>query len=197
MFPTRNNHHDRSAATLAQLWCVQEASSVNWNLVWTSLFSFGLDIDPSPARWKCGNPASLFLAGFPSPVESVGNSLWFLEFSRLSTGRHFHGAFHGFVLGAQRRRKQPASQGSSFLSPGQNLRFPHRYLAPECPGDNDLTSLDPFFRLVRPPSRCVSCASIRPASRGGERCAPAGRGRCRPRSDRQSAHASGRRGPDW
>src|SRR5947207_10172347 len=40
--------------------------------------------------WKSGPP----FAGFPSPVERVENSLWFLEFSTLSTGRHFHGAFH-------------------------------------------------------------------------------------------------------
>src|ERR1019366_710068 len=46
---------------------------------------------PPPARWKCGNPASL--AGFPSPVGRVGN--WFFEFSTLSTRRHFHGARSG------------------------------------------------------------------------------------------------------
>jgi hypothetical protein len=33
------------------------------------------------------------LAGFPSPVGSVGNS--FFEFSTLSTGRHFHSARAG------------------------------------------------------------------------------------------------------
>jgi hypothetical protein len=38
--------------------------------------------------WKSG---TLF-AGFPSPGERVGNSLWLFEFSTLSTGRHFHGA---------------------------------------------------------------------------------------------------------
>jgi len=32
-------------------------------------------------------------AGFPSPVERVGNL--FFEFSTLSTGRHFHGARSG------------------------------------------------------------------------------------------------------
>jgi hypothetical protein len=61
--------------------------------------SLSEDIDPPPARWKCGNPA--LFAGFPSPVERVGNSLF--EFSTLSTGRHFHGAFPLGVLGAQRR----------------------------------------------------------------------------------------------
>ena len=60
-----------------------------------------VDVSPPPARWKCGNPAFLFLAGFPSPVERVGNSLF--EFSTLSTGRHFHGAWDLVVLGAQRR----------------------------------------------------------------------------------------------
>src|SRR5205814_3064623 len=49
--------------------------------------------------WKSGPP----FAGFPSPVESVENSLWFFEFSTLSTGRHFHGAFPLVILGAQRR----------------------------------------------------------------------------------------------
>jgi hypothetical protein len=44
--------------------------------------------------WKSG----VLFAGFPSPVERVGNSL--LEFSTLSTGRHFHRAFHGVVFGA-------------------------------------------------------------------------------------------------
>src|SRR5438874_7147808 len=39
--------------------------------------------------WKSGPP----FAGFPSPVERVENSLWVFEFSTLSTGRHFHGAF--------------------------------------------------------------------------------------------------------
>ncbi len=32
-----------------------------------------------------------------------GGKLAFFEFSRLSTGRHFHGAFHLVVLGAQGR----------------------------------------------------------------------------------------------
>jgi hypothetical protein len=39
--------------------------------------------------WESG---ALFLAGFPSPVGSVGNSSLLLEFCTLSTGRHFHGA---------------------------------------------------------------------------------------------------------
>src|SRR5437667_12043750 len=49
--------------------------------------------------WKSGPP----FAGFPSPVERVENSLWVFEFSTLSTGRHFHGAFPLVVLGAKRR----------------------------------------------------------------------------------------------
>jgi hypothetical protein len=61
--------------------------------------SFLVDMNPPSARWECGNPA--LGAGFPSPVGRVGNSLF--EFSTLSTGRHFHGAFHLLVLGAQRR----------------------------------------------------------------------------------------------
>ena len=39
--------------------------------------------------WESG---VFVLAGFPSPVERVGNSLELFEFSTLSTGRHFHGA---------------------------------------------------------------------------------------------------------
>src|SRR5579875_879325 len=42
---------------------------------------------PPPARWKCENPASLFFAGFPSPVERVENS--FLAFG---VSHAFHGA---------------------------------------------------------------------------------------------------------
>jgi hypothetical protein len=45
---------------------------------------------PPSSRWECGNPAFLLLAGFPSAEGSVGNSLWSLEFSTLSSVRHFH-----------------------------------------------------------------------------------------------------------
>ena len=46
-------------------------------------------------RRRSGNVGiRLPFAGFPSPVERVGNSLW--EFSALSMGRHFHGARSGF-----------------------------------------------------------------------------------------------------
>ncbi len=103
MFPARNNRHDRSEATLAFLSCLKRPASVNWNLVSVSFLSLLVDVNPPPARWKCGNPALWFLAGFPSPVERVGNSLGFFEFSWLSTGRHFHGVFRLVVLGAQRR----------------------------------------------------------------------------------------------
>ncbi|MGH9448706.1 MAG: hypothetical protein ACRD3O_23775, partial [Terriglobia bacterium] len=48
--------------------------------------------------WESG----VLFDGFPSPVERVGNAP--LEFSTLSTGRHFHGAFHFVLLGAPRRR---------------------------------------------------------------------------------------------
>ena len=45
-------------------------------------------------RRRCGNvEIRPSFAGFPSPVERVGNSFW--EFSTLSTGRHFHGARSG------------------------------------------------------------------------------------------------------
>src|SRR5208283_6116188 len=45
-------------------------------------------------RRRCGNVGIRPpCAGFPSPVGRVGNS--FLEFSTLSTGRHFHSARSG------------------------------------------------------------------------------------------------------
>ena len=71
--------------------------------IWFRLhfLSFAVDLNPPSAWWKCGNPAFWFLAGFPRPVERVGNSLG--EFSRISTGRHFHRAVHLAVLGAKRR----------------------------------------------------------------------------------------------
>jgi len=56
------------------------------NARWFFRRSYREEIRPPSSLWKCGNPA--FFAGFPSPVERVGNSL--LEFSTLSTGRHFH-----------------------------------------------------------------------------------------------------------
>ena len=66
-------------------------------------FSSSLRIGPAAGAvgmWKSG---TLF-AGFPSPVERVGNSPF--EFSRLSRGRHFHRAFPLVLLGAKRRRSQ-------------------------------------------------------------------------------------------
>jgi len=39
------------------------------------IFALPKDMEPPPARWKCGNPAPLVFAGFPSPVERVENSL--------------------------------------------------------------------------------------------------------------------------
>ena len=47
---------------------------------------FRVIYEPPLARWKCGNPALLFLAGFPSPVERVENSLCFLSFPRFPRG---------------------------------------------------------------------------------------------------------------
>src|SRR2546428_6571867 len=43
--------------------------------------------------WESG---VLFLAGFPSAEGSVGNSSWLLEFSTLSSARHFHSAWPAF-----------------------------------------------------------------------------------------------------
>ena len=67
--------------------------SVNWNSVFSSSFLISFLINKPAAgaveMWESGCPC----AGFPSPVERVGNSFW--EFSTLSTGRHFHGARSG------------------------------------------------------------------------------------------------------
>jgi hypothetical protein len=63
------------------------------------LFSLVLGCEAAVVLWECGNPALLVFAGFPSAEEGVGNSLWSLEFSALSSARHFHsrkpgGYFH-------------------------------------------------------------------------------------------------------
>src|SRR2546428_9573163 len=64
-------------------------------------FSCWLSENPSPARWKCGNPAAF--CRISKPGGKSGKLAWVFEFSTLSTGRHFHGAFPLVVLGAQRR----------------------------------------------------------------------------------------------
>jgi hypothetical protein len=53
----RNNHHDRSEATLTFLSCLNSPGSVNWNLVSASFLPFRVDMNPPLAWWKCGNPA--------------------------------------------------------------------------------------------------------------------------------------------
>ena len=60
------------------------------------LFIFSCLLPHKYARRRRGGNVGIRLpcAGFPSPVERVGNSLF--EFSTLSTGRHFHGARSGF-----------------------------------------------------------------------------------------------------
>ena len=59
------------------------------------LFIFSDHLFSNQARRRRGGNVGIRLscAGFPSPVERVGNSFW--EFSTLSTGRHFHGARSG------------------------------------------------------------------------------------------------------
>jgi hypothetical protein len=91
----------------------------------------------------------LLFAGFPSPVERGENSLLVFEFSTLSTGRHFHGAFRLGVFGAQRRgpgarrrRASPLLRQPFFLL-GPNRTLPHQKLAPGSSRNNDLTALDP------------------------------------------------------
>jgi hypothetical protein len=64
------------------------------------IFVLPKDIEPPPARWKCGNPASLFLPDFQARWKEWKTRFWVFEFSTLSTGRHFHGALHPAVLGA-------------------------------------------------------------------------------------------------
>jgi hypothetical protein len=56
------------------------------------LFIFSCLLPHEYVRRRRGGNVGIRLpfAGFPSPVGRVGNS--FLEFSTLSTGRHFHGA---------------------------------------------------------------------------------------------------------
>jgi hypothetical protein len=90
----------------------------------SSGFIFVLSCGCEPAAgavemWESG----LLLAGFPSPVERVGNSLF--EFSTLSRGRHFHRAFHLVVLGAKRRS---SFIGARFFVLGQNLPSPPKIL---------------------------------------------------------------------
>jgi hypothetical protein len=78
-----------------------------------SLFLPSSYIDPPPTRWECGNPAPLFFAGFPSPVGSLGNSFLLLEFSTLSTGRHFYRAKAQFF--SERRDAGSVSFPARFL----------------------------------------------------------------------------------
>ena len=64
----------------------------------------------------------LILAGFPRPVERVGNSLWHLEFSTLSSGASFHGVLRFFG----RRDARYASLPPRFLridSPCISMRW--------------------------------------------------------------------------
>ncbi len=67
--------------------------SVNGNLVFFSSLSYLLSHKQARRRRGGNVGIRLFGAGFPSPVERVGNSFW--EFSTLSRGRHFHGARSG------------------------------------------------------------------------------------------------------
>src|SRR5271157_2030105 len=59
------------------------------------LFIFSCLLPHQYARRRRGGNVGIRLpcAGFPSPVERVGNSFW--EFSTLSMGRHFHSARSG------------------------------------------------------------------------------------------------------
>jgi len=65
-----------------------------------SCFVLPKDIELLPARWKCGNPAPLFLPDFQARWKEWKTRFLVFEFSTLSTGRHFHGALHPAVLGA-------------------------------------------------------------------------------------------------
>ena len=71
------------------------------------------EIRPPPSLWKCGNPA--LFAGFPSPVERVENSLWFFEFSTLSTGRHFHSDLLTVPCRSGRREGAPPEDAGFLL----------------------------------------------------------------------------------
>src|SRR5207249_12012700 len=56
-----------------------------------------------------------FLAGFPSAEGSVGNSSWLLEFSTLSSARHFHSAWPAVFsrIGTRRPAVARPPQGGS------------------------------------------------------------------------------------
>src|SRR5579875_1550881 len=95
---------------------------------------------PPPARWKCGNPASLFFAGFPSPVERVENS--FLAFG---VSHAFHGASFPPRLPSPCARWCFVSRVHLplFFALGQKLNFSHQNLAPGSPRCDGLAAPRP------------------------------------------------------
>jgi hypothetical protein len=191
----RNNHHDRSVATLALLWCVNEASSVNWNLVSASLLSFGVDVNPPPARWKCGNPACFSpdfqarwkegetrLGSFPRfPRGVISTALFISLCPRSAATPGFYLPFGSFF------RSGPKSEISSPKSCAR-IAQERRSLGP---------STEDIPLWLRPTSRCALCAWIPRASRCGARCAPAGPECCRPKSGPRSARATARPAVGW
>src|SRR5712691_8701242 len=122
--------------------------------------------------WKSG---AFVFAGFPSPVERVGNSVF--EFSTLyviSTALFIS-------LCSERSDADRALVAAPALpSPAllfvlsQNLKLAHKNLASGSPRNGALTAPRPedlpFW--LRPSCRCALCAWIPHASRGGGRCAP-------------------------
>src|SRR5215472_13451434 len=51
-----------------------------------SCFVLPKDIEPPPARWKCGNPAPLFLPDFPARWREWKTRFWVLSFPRFPRG---------------------------------------------------------------------------------------------------------------
>jgi hypothetical protein len=72
VFPTRNNHHDRSEATLAFLSCLNGPRSVKKNLDSVSFLSLLGDEDPPSARWKCEKSGALVFGRISKPGGKSG-----------------------------------------------------------------------------------------------------------------------------
>ncbi len=117
------------------------------------IFSFLLprEID-IPRRRRGGNVGirrRCFLPDFQARWKEWKTRFWLLEFPTLSTGRHFHRAFHLGVLGAQRRG--PCARWCFvsrvhlplFFALGQKLNFSHQNLAPGSPRCDGLAAPRP------------------------------------------------------
>jgi hypothetical protein len=89
------------------------------------IFSFLVDINPSPTRWECGNPAPWFLAEFPRGV--ISTALFISVCSERSD-----------AACALVTARLLSSWVGSFFVLGQTLTLPHKNLAPGSSRNNDL-----------------------------------------------------------